>query len=482
MIIPVVITVYADRSYTFITKTPPAAMLLKKAAGVEKGSGVPNRNKVGTSDRGAGRGDRQDQDARPERGEPRGGDQDHRGHRALDGHRDRRASRETDDGRRARQEVSQQREKIAAGEPTRSTTAVKTRRRTSTLRQVRRDASRSRCASASIPSTPTRWCAAPWCCRTALGKTVRVLVFASGEKVKEAEEAGADFVGGEELAKKIEERLAGLRRRGRHPRHDAGGRPARQGARPARPDAQPQDRHRDRRRRARRCTEIKAGKVEFRVDKTGIIHAPIGKVSFSAPQLEENARGADRGRAASAKPAAAKGKYVKSASHVLDDGPGHLARRGRGDDARGSLIGSGGLEMALDRARKEKLLDDYDQRPRQEPARLRARLPGHHGAAGRRRCAPGCARRAASYQVVKNTPRSARRRGHAARSRCPSTSRARPRWSTAARTRWRWPRSLTEFAKDVPASRVQGRRWSTARRSPAPTDQGDRRRCRAARS
>ena len=47
MIIPVVITVYADRSYTFITKTPPAAVLLKKAAGIEKASGEPNRDKVG---------------------------------------------------------------------------------------------------------------------------------------------------------------------------------------------------------------------------------------------------------------------------------------------------------------------------------------------------------------------------------------------------------------------------------------------------
>ena len=47
MIIPVVITVYADRSFTFITKTPPAAVLLKKKAGVPKGSGEPNREKVG---------------------------------------------------------------------------------------------------------------------------------------------------------------------------------------------------------------------------------------------------------------------------------------------------------------------------------------------------------------------------------------------------------------------------------------------------
>ena len=48
LIIPVVITVYADRSFTFITKTPPAAVLIKKACGIEKGSGVPQSNKVAT--------------------------------------------------------------------------------------------------------------------------------------------------------------------------------------------------------------------------------------------------------------------------------------------------------------------------------------------------------------------------------------------------------------------------------------------------
>ena len=47
LIIPVVITVYSDHSYTFITKTPPASILLKRAAGVEKGSGTPNKDKVG---------------------------------------------------------------------------------------------------------------------------------------------------------------------------------------------------------------------------------------------------------------------------------------------------------------------------------------------------------------------------------------------------------------------------------------------------
>ena len=48
LIIPVVITVYADRSFTFITKTPPAAVLIKKACGIESGSGVPNKTKVAT--------------------------------------------------------------------------------------------------------------------------------------------------------------------------------------------------------------------------------------------------------------------------------------------------------------------------------------------------------------------------------------------------------------------------------------------------
>lgn len=48
LIIPVVITVYADRSFSFITKTPPAAVLIKKSLGLDKASGVPNKNKVGT--------------------------------------------------------------------------------------------------------------------------------------------------------------------------------------------------------------------------------------------------------------------------------------------------------------------------------------------------------------------------------------------------------------------------------------------------
>ena len=84
-IIPVEITVYEDRSFTFITKTPPAAVLIKEAAGIEKGSGEPNREKVGEPDDGPGPPDRGDQDAGPERARRRPGGEDHRRHGALHG-------------------------------------------------------------------------------------------------------------------------------------------------------------------------------------------------------------------------------------------------------------------------------------------------------------------------------------------------------------------------------------------------------------
>ena len=153
-----------------------------------------------------------------------------------------------------------------------------------------------------------------------LGKTARVLVFAAGEKIREAEEAGADHVGGEELAKKIEGgwldfdsvvatpdmmRVVGrlgkvLGPRGLMPNPKAG---------TVAVDV------------AKAVQEIKAGKVEFRVDKTGIIHAPIGKLSFGTDKLKDNAD-ALIGAVIKAKPSAAKGKYVKGVSLSSTMGPG----------------------------------------------------------------------------------------------------------------------------------------------------------------
>ena len=65
--IPVVITVYSDRSFTFIMKTPPASVLIRKALGIEKGSGTPNTTKVGKIIAQAARGDREDQAAGSDR-------------------------------------------------------------------------------------------------------------------------------------------------------------------------------------------------------------------------------------------------------------------------------------------------------------------------------------------------------------------------------------------------------------------------------
>ena len=67
MPIPVVVNVYNDRSFDFVTKSPPAAALLKQAAGIAKGSGVPNREKVGNGEPRADRQDREDENGRPER-------------------------------------------------------------------------------------------------------------------------------------------------------------------------------------------------------------------------------------------------------------------------------------------------------------------------------------------------------------------------------------------------------------------------------
>jgi large subunit ribosomal protein L11 len=83
-ITPVEITVYEDRSFTFITKTPPAAVLIKEALGLEKGSAEPNRNKVGRISKCAAALDRRDQARGPERARPGSGDaRDRRDRRSM---------------------------------------------------------------------------------------------------------------------------------------------------------------------------------------------------------------------------------------------------------------------------------------------------------------------------------------------------------------------------------------------------------------
>jgi large subunit ribosomal protein L1 len=152
------------------------------------------------------------------------------------------------------------------------------------------------------------------------GRTVRVVVFAKGEKVKEAEAAGADFVGAEDLAEKIEggwldfdvavatpDMMSLLGKLGRvlgpqglMPNPKAGTVTFEVG---------------------KAVEEIKAGKIEYRVDKAGIIHLPIGKISFSTEALLDNFKEV-MDTLVREKPDAAKGKYLRSVVISSTMGPG----------------------------------------------------------------------------------------------------------------------------------------------------------------
>ena len=153
------------------------------------------------------------------------------------------------------------------------------------------------------------------------GKTVKVLVFAKGDKVAEAEAAGADFVGGDELIPKIQNdgwldfdvvvatpdmmgvvgRLGKvLGPKGLMPNPKAG---------TVTMDV------------TKAVNDIKAGKIEYRLDKSNIIHVPVGKASFSEEQLKQNFD-AIMEAIQKAKPSSLKGQYLKSISLSSTMGPG----------------------------------------------------------------------------------------------------------------------------------------------------------------
>jgi large subunit ribosomal protein L1 len=151
------------------------------------------------------------------------------------------------------------------------------------------------------------------------GRTVRVLALVSGDKVKEAQEAGADYVGGDELIQRIQggwtefdvaiatpdmmSKVAPLGRilgpRGLMPSPRSGTVTFDVG---------------------RAVREVKGGRVEFRTDRYGIVHAAIGKASFETRQLEENLA-ALMDALMRNKPAAAKGQYVRSVHLATSMGP-----------------------------------------------------------------------------------------------------------------------------------------------------------------
>jgi large subunit ribosomal protein L1 len=153
-----------------------------------------------------------------------------------------------------------------------------------------------------------------------LGKSVRVLVIASGEKVREAQEAGADFVGGEDMVTKIMGGWTDYDAVIATPdmMKSAGKLGKVLGPRGLMPNPKTGTVTFD---VAKAIKETKGGKVEFRVDKAGIVHCGIGKINFDATKLAENAH-AIINAVIKAKPAAAKGKYVKRITLTSTMGPG----------------------------------------------------------------------------------------------------------------------------------------------------------------
>lgn len=142
------------------------------------------------------------------------------------------------------------------------------------------------------------------------GKSVNVLVFAQGEKVGEAEQAGADFVGLDDMIKQVNDGWLGFDVAIATPdvMSKVAGLGRRLGPRGLMPNPKTGTVTFD---IAKAVNEVKAGRVEFRVDKTSLIHIPIGKLSFSNEKLMQNLTAALEA-IVRAKPAGAKGQYVKS--------------------------------------------------------------------------------------------------------------------------------------------------------------------------
>ena len=270
-ILPVEVTIFSDKSFTFITKTPPAAVLLKKEAGIEKGSGGPEPEQGRQGDARADPEDRRDQAPRSQHRQHRVRDGDDRRRGPLDGRRGGGLMRTH--GKKYRK-AAEGRELLKGYAPQQAIDIVKGAafaKFDETVEVAVRLGVDPRHADQVVRGTVVL--------PAGTGKKVRVAVIAVGEKAREAEAAGADFVGAE-LLPKIKEgwmdfdvliatpdqmgQVGQLGRvlgpRGLMPNPKAG---------TVTMDV------------ARAVREVKAGKIEFRVDKSGNVHAPIGKVSFT---------------------------------------------------------------------------------------------------------------------------------------------------------------------------------------------------------
>lgn len=153
-----------------------------------------------------------------------------------------------------------------------------------------------------------------------LGKEVKVLVFAKGEKEKEALDAGADFIADAETIEKIQNGWFGFDKAIATPdMMGAVGKLGRVlGPRGLMPNAKTGTVTFE---LAKAINDVKAGKIDFRVEKAGIVHVPVGKISFGAQKLAENVK-AFLDKIVALKPAGSKGTYLKTISISSTMGPG----------------------------------------------------------------------------------------------------------------------------------------------------------------
>ena len=315
-IIPVEITVYEDRSFDFITKTPPAAVLIREALGIDKGSGEPNREKVGTLTAAQCRAiaerkmpdlNANDLDAASKiiAGTARSMGVTSRGRRLDVPQR----------GKRYREAIEQSTAPMPTRRPRRSSwssTPTSTKFDETVEVHLRlgvnvRHAEEQLRGTLALPN--------------GLGKSITVAVFADGDAARAATEAGADFVGAQDLADRVNEgwtdfdvaiatpALMGpvvsklgriLGPQGKMPNPKVG---------TVTDDV------------GKAVSEAKAGKVEYRTDRQAIVHLTIGKTSFDERALLEN-YAAVIDEIVRAKPAAAKGRYLLSITLATSMGPG----------------------------------------------------------------------------------------------------------------------------------------------------------------
>eukprot|EP01037_Dinobryon_pediforme_P005905 gene5905-5974_t len=254
-IIPVEITVYEDRSFTFITKTPPASRLILKAAGVEKGSAIPHKTKVANITKAQA-----EEIAKIKMADLNAND--------IDAARliiEVKLAKETSV---TKYDASVEVALVLGVDPKKADQAIR--------------------STVNLPH--------------GTGKTARVLVFAGGERAEEARAAGADIVGADELIEEVS--------KGRLDYDAVVSTPELMGKTgTVTTDV------------AKAVTDIKGGKIEFRVDKNANLHFLIGKVSFTAEQLAENYQAAIE-EVVRSKPSSSKGRFLKKAVISTTMGPG----------------------------------------------------------------------------------------------------------------------------------------------------------------